>query len=52
MKSAVLCASYDGMLEPLGQSQVVAYLVKLADAYQFHLLSFEKARDLERALSD
>ena len=50
MKSAVLCASYDGMLEPLGQSQVVAYLVKLADAYQF--LSFEKARDLERALSD
>lgn len=49
MKPAVLYASYDGMLEPLGQSQVVAYLVKLADAYQFHLVSFEKPCDLERA---
>ena len=27
---AVLYLSYDGMLEPLGESQVVAYLVPLA----------------------
>ena len=47
MKPAVLYASYDGMLEPLGQSQVIAYLVELADAYQFHLVSFEKPRDLD-----
>jgi glycosyltransferase involved in cell wall biosynthesis len=48
MKSAVLYASYDGMLEPLGQSQVIAYLAKLSDAYAFHLVSFEKPRDLDR----
>jgi glycosyltransferase involved in cell wall biosynthesis len=48
MKPAVLYASYDGMLEPLGQSQVIAYLAKLSDAYAFHLVSFEKPHDLDR----
>lgn len=33
------------MLEPLGQSQVVAYLRGLSPAYDIHLISFEKARD-------
>lgn len=45
MMSGVLYLSYDGMLEPLGQSQVVAYLEKLAGARRVHLLSFEKAAD-------
>lgn len=49
MKPGVLYVSYDGMLEPLGQSQVVAYLDKLSDAYRIHLVSFEKPRDLDRA---
>lgn len=40
--------SYDGMLEPLGESQVVAYLETLADAYDIHLISFEKPEDLAR----
>lgn len=35
------------MLEPLGQSQVVAYLEKLARAHEIHLLSFEKKADRE-----
>lgn len=38
----VLYISYDGMLEPLGQSQVLAYQERLADPGKFHLLSFEK----------
>ena len=41
----VLYISYDGMLEPLGASQVVAYLEKLAPGRRIHLISFEKAGD-------
>ncbi|MCF2514327.1 glycosyltransferase [Sphingomonas sp. G124] len=37
--------SYDGMLEPLGQSQVLAYLERLASGRQIHLISYEKTRD-------
>ncbi len=45
MNPAVLYISYDGMLEPLGQSQVLAYLERLAKDYTIHLLSFEKIAD-------
>lgn len=41
----ILYVSYDGMLEPLGQSQVVAYLERLAPGRRIHLISFEKPRD-------
>ena len=41
----VLYLSYDGMLEPLGQSQVLAYLERLAVGRNIHLLSFEKPDD-------
>lgn len=41
----LLYISYDGMLEPLGQSQVLAYLEKLATDRKIHLLSFEKVED-------
>lgn len=41
----LLYLSYDGMLEPLGQSQVLAYLEHLADEHDVHLVSFEKAED-------
>lgn len=44
-RTPVLYLSYDGMLEPLGQSQVLAYLEKLSDTYAFHLISFEKPQD-------
>lgn len=44
-KPAILYISYDGMLEPLGQSQVVSYLEGLADEYAFRLISFEKPGD-------
>lgn len=45
MKSHVLYLSYDGMLEPLGQSQVVAYLEQLAQEWSIDLISFEKPAD-------
>ena len=45
MSQGILYISYDGMLEPLGQSQVLAYLEKLAPGRRVHLMSFEKAHD-------
>ncbi len=42
-KKRVLYISYDGMTDPLGQSQVLPYLTKLSEyGYEFTLLSFEK----------
>ena len=38
----VLYISYDGVLEPLGESQVVTYLERLAAAWTVTLISFEK----------
>jgi len=40
---SVLFLSYDGMTDPLGQSQVLPYLKGLSkNGYQIHLISFEK----------
>ena len=44
MSATVLYISYDGLLEPLGQSQVLAYLKKLAQKHRVYLISFEKPR--------
>ncbi len=41
----VLYISYDGLMEPLGESQVFAYLRKLAKEHQITLVSYEKAQD-------
>lgn len=41
----VLYISYDGMTDPLGQSQVLPYLAGLSkEGYQFTILSFEKKK--------
>jgi glycosyltransferase involved in cell wall biosynthesis len=46
----VLFISYNGMLDPLGQTQVLPYLRELAKkAVQFTLLSFEKPHAFEPA---
>ena len=45
----VLYISYDGVLEPLGESQVVAYLERLTDRAAIVLLSFEKPADMADA---
>ncbi len=42
---SVLCITYHGILEPLGQSQVLSYLEKLTAVAEISLISFEKKRD-------
>ena len=44
-RSQILYITYDGLLEPLGQSQVLSYMEKLAPEWPVHILSFEKHRD-------
>ena len=49
MGQRILFISYDGMTDPLGQSQVLPYLTKLAiEGYQFTLLSFEKRNQFKK----
>ncbi|NBC34938.1 glycosyltransferase [Novosphingobium sp. FSY-8] len=43
--TGVLYISYDGMMEPLGQSQVITYLERLSLGRHVHLISYEKAGD-------
>jgi glycosyltransferase involved in cell wall biosynthesis len=46
----VLYLSYDGMTDPLGQSQVIPYLQGLTKAgYSFTLISFEKPERFEKS---
>ena len=48
-KTNILYLSYDGMTDPLGQSQVIPYLQGLSKAgYSFTLISFEKAERFEK----
>ena len=47
----ILYISYDGLLEPLGQSQVLAYQEKLAKNHDIHIISFEKKEDLMNVTS-
>jgi glycosyltransferase involved in cell wall biosynthesis len=43
----VLYITYDGLLEPIGRSQILPYLLSLADQdVRLEILSFEKAPDL------
>ncbi len=49
MPKHILFVSYDGMTDPLGQSQVLPYLVGLSKkGFQFSLLSFEKPDRFEK----
>jgi glycosyltransferase involved in cell wall biosynthesis len=49
MSKKVLYISYDGMTDPLGQSQVLPYLTELSkQGYRFTLLSFEKKERYEK----
>ena len=47
--SQVLYLSYDGMTDPLGQSQVIPYIEGLSKlGYEFTLISFEKPERFEK----
>ncbi|TAM79875.1 MAG: glycosyltransferase [Acidobacteria bacterium] len=45
MPRTVLYITYDGLLEPLGQSQVLPYLRGLAGDFAITVMSFEKPQD-------
>lgn len=45
MKKNILYISWDGILEPLGQSQILSYIKHLSINFNFYLISFEKKRD-------
>ena len=52
MSHNVLYLSYDGMTDPLGQSQVLPYLCGLTKrGFIFHLISFEKKERFEKYAS-
>lgn len=46
----VFYVSYDGASEPLGRSQILPYLTRLANRYEITLFSFEKSDDEAGAL--
>jgi len=48
MAKKILYVTYDGLTDPLGQSQVLPYLLALSqNAIEFHILSFEKKENYE-----
>jgi glycosyltransferase involved in cell wall biosynthesis len=51
-KASTLYLTRNGLLEPLGQSQVMGYLKGLSQAYRITLITFEKLEDManEQAL--
>ena len=52
-KTNVLYLSYDGMTDPLGQSQVIPYLQGLSkEGYSFTLISFEKQERFEKSRAE
>ena len=46
MKPKTIYISYDGVLEPLGYSQIICYLKTLSENYDITLLSYEKKQDI------
>lgn len=50
VKPRVFYVSYDGVGEPLGRSQVLSYLYRLAGEYDITLVSFEKTTENRGAL--
>ena len=47
----ILYISYDGVLEPLGQSQILSYLKNLSLSNKIFLLSFEKKKRFSKHVS-
>lgn len=49
MFSSVLYLSYDGLTDPLGQSQILPYVIGLSEKeYRFTIISFEKRGKFEK----
>lgn len=42
IRKKILYITFDGILQPLGKSQIIPYLKKLSYDYEIHILSFER----------
>ncbi len=51
-RSRIIYISYEGVGEPLGRSQVLAYLARLASTYDVALISFEQSSDTRLRLKN
>ena len=47
-----LYLSYDGLTDPLGQSQVLPYLLKLSEDKEIHIISCEKSINFKHYKKD
>ena len=47
MKKNILFITRNGLLEPLGQSQILSYLIPLSKEFSINIISFEKSIDYE-----
>lgn len=47
MKKNILFITRNGLLEPLGQSQILSYLMGLSKEFSIHIISFEKDKDIK-----
>lgn len=47
-KTPILYISYDGLLDPLGESQIIPYLIGIAQDNEVIILSFEKKKRLAK----
>jgi glycosyltransferase involved in cell wall biosynthesis len=47
MKKKILFITRNGLLEPLGQSQILSYLIPLSKEFSINIISFEKNNDVE-----
>ena len=46
-KKNILYLSFDGIMEPLGNSQILQYLIINSNYFNFLLISFEKVKDIK-----
>ena len=49
-KKNIFYLSYDGLLDPLGLSQIVPYLILISNNYNLEVISFEKKNKLNERI--
>ena len=49
-KNKILYISYDGLLDSIGESQILSYLERLSKYFDFYLITFEKKNKLNTNL--
>ena len=49
-KKSILYITYNGILEPLGQSQILPYIFSLSEKYNYFIYSFENSENINTKL--